>query len=91
MWRASSPPGEDAGEKERRYLSLLESVRMIAVGLDPEGRITYANPFLLELTGFTAEEILGKNWFTLFIPEGARQAAEEMFRRLRTDDIRFPR
>ena len=76
---------EDAGEKERRYLSLLESVRMIAVGLGPEGRITYANPFLLEQTGFTAEEILGKNWFTLFIPEGARQDAEERFRRLPTD------
>ncbi len=75
----------DAGEKERRYLSLLESVRMIAVGLDPEGRITYANPFLLELTGFTAQEIAGENWFALFIPEGARQGAEEIFRRLRAD------
>ncbi len=50
----------DAEEKERRYLSLLESVRMIAVGLDPEGRITYANPFLLELTGFTAQEDAGE-------------------------------
>ncbi|MBE0558907.1 MAG: PAS domain S-box protein, partial [Proteobacteria bacterium] len=72
----------DAGEKERRYLSLLESVRMIAVGLDPEGRITYANPFLLELTGYTAEEILGKNWFILFIPEGVRHATEGIFRQL---------
>ena len=72
----------DAGEKERRYVSLLESVRMIAVGLDREGRITFANPFLLELSGFTAEEILGKNWFILFIPEGVRHATEEMFRRL---------
>ena len=72
-------------EKERRYLSLLESIRMIAVGLDPEGRITYANPFLLELTGFTAQETQGQNWFALFIPDGARQGAEEIFRRLRTD------
>ncbi len=72
----------DAGEKERRYVSLLESVRMIAVGLDREGRITFANPFLLELSGFTAEEILGKNWFILFIPEGVRHTTEEMFRRL---------
>ncbi len=74
---------EDAEEKERRYLSLLESVRMIAVGLDREGKITFANPFLLELTGFTAEEILEKNWFALFIPEGVRHATEEIFRKLR--------
>ncbi len=75
----------DAEEKERRYLSLLESVRMIAVGLDPEGRITYANPFLLKLTGFTAQETQGQNWFAMFIPDGARPGAEEIFRRLLTD------
>jgi PAS domain S-box-containing protein len=74
-----------AREKERRYSSLLESIHMIAVGLDPEGRITYANPYLLELTGFTADEVLGKNWFDLFLPERGKTGAQETFKSLQGD------
>ncbi len=32
-------------EKERRYSSLLENVNLVAVGLDTNGNITFANPF----------------------------------------------
>ena len=59
-------------ESERRLRALLDDVKLIAVGLDAEGRVTYANPHLLQLTGYSAEEVLGTSWFERFLPEEAR-------------------
>jgi len=77
----------DALEQERRYRSLLETVHMIAVGLDAEGNVTFANSFLLELTGYSAAEILGENWFDRFLPEEEKQAVKQVFRDLRGDSV----
>ena len=50
-------------ESERRWLSLLENVRLLVVGFDLEGTVDYVNPYFLELTGYSEAEILQKNWF----------------------------
>lgn len=63
-------------EKDGWVRSLLENVHMFAVGLDLEGKITYANPFLLNLTRYSREEVLGKSWYQTFIHEEARQVAK---------------
>lgn len=55
-------------ESERRWRSLLDHVQLIVVGLDTQGNIEYANPFLLHLTGYEESEVLGKPWLTTFIP-----------------------
>ncbi len=68
-----SPP--DAVLLDRRFRETLENVAMIALALDPAGRITFANDFLLELTGWSRDEVLGGDWFALFTPE-----AEELRR-----------
>ncbi|MCC6445245.1 MAG: response regulator [Armatimonadetes bacterium] len=54
-------------ESERRFREILENVRLISVMLNTEGRIIFANDFLLELTGWTCQEILGTNWFEHFV------------------------
>jgi len=66
-------------EAERRFRTLLDNVRLVAVGLDQEGNVAYANPHLLELTGYTPDEALGKNWFQTFIPERDRPAVGTVF------------
>ncbi|MDJ1175929.1 PAS domain S-box protein [Roseofilum capinflatum] len=58
-------------EAERRWRTLLENVRLLVVGLDRQGTIEYVNPFFVELTGYPASEILGKNWFDTLIPAHA--------------------
>ena len=55
-------------ESERRYRTVLEKARMIAVGLDGEGRINFVNPYLLEVTGYSPDELAGRNWFEVFPP-----------------------
>jgi len=60
-------------ESERRFRMLLDNVRLVAVGLDRDGMVAYANPFLLELTGYALDEVLGRDWFDTFIPERDRE------------------
>lgn len=54
---------------ERRFREMLENVHLIAVMLDCQGRITFCNDYLLELTGWTRSELLGKDWFETFLPD----------------------
>jgi PAS domain S-box-containing protein len=68
-------------ETERRFRTLLDNVRLVAVGLDTDGQVTYANPFLVELTGYEFDQILGKEWHQVFVPERDRAAAVQAFRR----------
>ncbi len=56
-------------ESERRLREMLENLELIAVFLDPEGRVTFCNEFLCRLTGWKREEILGADWFSRFIPD----------------------
>ncbi|MBK7765160.1 MAG: PAS domain S-box protein [Sulfuritalea sp.] len=63
---------QDLRESERRFSDLLENVALVSIMLDREARITYCNDYLLRLSGWQREDVIGRNWFELFIPpEGA--------------------
>ena len=36
--------------------------------MDGQGRITYCNDYLLTLTGWRREEVIGQSWLDLVIP-----------------------
>jgi PAS domain S-box-containing protein len=55
-------------EKEERVREILENVHLVAVTLDREGNVTFCNKYFLNLTGWSLDEVVGKNWFELFIP-----------------------
>lgn len=55
-------------ESERRFTDLLENVKLISMMLDREARITFCNDYLLLLTGWQRNEVIGKNWWELFVP-----------------------
>ncbi|HEY1495157.1 MAG TPA: PAS domain S-box protein [Candidatus Solibacter sp.] len=57
-------------ESERRFRDILSTVHMVAMTLDGQGDITFCNDYLLSLTGWKREEILGRNWCDLFVPPG---------------------
>ena len=60
---------EDAlRDSENRFRTTLETVRLVAVGLDTNGRVTFANESLCALTGWTRSELVGDNWFDRCIP-----------------------
>jgi PAS domain S-box-containing protein len=63
---------------ERRFREVLENVRLVAVELDLDGRITFCNDYLVQLTGWPRDEVLGQNWFERFLPVGERAAARAL-------------
>ncbi|AOY78516.1 PAS domain S-box protein [Moorena producens JHB] len=74
-------------ESERRWRSLLENVRLVVVGLDREGKVEYVNPFFLELTKYTAAEVLGKDWFENFLPNSQQQSVQQYFQDILDPDF----
>ena len=61
-------------EAERRFRNMLDAVRLVAVGLDTDGNLNYANPHLLELAGYSRDDVMGQNWVDTFVPESDRPA-----------------
>ncbi len=66
-------------ESERRWRFLLDNVQLLVIGLDCTGRVNYANPFFLKLTGYSEAETLGHNWFESFVPLSERQQVQTVF------------
>jgi PAS domain S-box-containing protein len=62
---------EERRESDRRFRDMMSMVQLISVMLDPEARITYCNDYMLKLTGWTREQVLGRSWFEVFIPPDA--------------------
>ena len=66
---------DELGESERRFSEILGKVQLLSMMLDRDARIIYCNDYLLRLTEWTREDVLGKNWFELFVP---REIATDM-------------
>jgi diguanylate cyclase (GGDEF)-like protein/PAS domain S-box-containing protein len=70
---------QDLRESERRFSDLLGNVALISVMRDREERITYANEFLLHLTGWQREEIAGRSWIDVFVPPEIVERKQALF------------
>lgn len=78
-------------DSERRFRLMLENVQLITMMIDKEGCISFCNDFMLELTGFTRDEVIGQNIFDLFIPADERNETRERFNKmLESSDLWFP-
>jgi PAS domain S-box-containing protein len=69
-------------ESEHRFREIMEKVNLIGVSIDTNGNITFVNDYLLELSGWTREEAIGKNWFKKFLPSDQYEMVYEVFSRL---------
>ena len=54
---------------ERRMEDLLESVHLLALVLDTEGKVTFCNDQLLLLTGMTRDDLISSTWLTSILSE----------------------
>lgn len=67
---------QELRESERRFSDLLENVELVSVMLNRDAQITYCNDYLLRLTGWQREEVIGRNWFEFFIPSDIQHAKD---------------
>jgi PAS domain S-box-containing protein len=66
---------------EAAFRTLVEAAPCMIVILSPEHRILYFSRFAEQLTGYKAEAILGKDYFSIFLPpEWHRTVAEDIER-----------
>src|SRR5438067_11838 len=68
-----------AEESRRRLGALFEEMQFLAVLKDGQGRIDYCNDALLRLSGYGREDVLGKNWFDLFVPAEQREPGRSAY------------
>jgi len=60
-------------DTEHKLADLLENVNMLTVMMDKHGEVLYSNRYLQEITGYTREELIGKNWIEVFISNDNRE------------------
>ena len=66
-------------ESEQKWRNILVNIPQIGIALDPQARIVFANAHFLKLTDWKAQEIIGQDWFDLFIPENIREGVRKVF------------
>lgn len=66
-------------ESERRFREILENVELAAIILDKEGRLIFCNDFLLEVTGWRREELLGADLIEGFVAQENRAETRLVF------------
>jgi len=64
------------GESEERFRALAENAPLGVYRQDLEGNCLYTNPRWSEITGFSAEEALGKGWWRVVHADDFEGAAE---------------
>ncbi len=78
-------------ESERRFRGILEDISLLSVILDTNGNIVMVNDYLLKVTQHAREDVLGKSWFELFLPEHIRNEIYEIFMNGQSlDDVPHP-
>jgi diguanylate cyclase (GGDEF)-like protein/PAS domain S-box-containing protein len=72
--------GETALKKERDFIStLLDTIGALVVVLDPQGHIVRFNRACEQVSGYSPEEVAGKQVWDLFIPAEERAAVQKIF------------
>ncbi|MBN1196674.1 MAG: PAS domain S-box protein [Candidatus Aminicenantes bacterium] len=67
-------------QKEKDWSeSIIENAPNIVVGLGEKSEIKVFNKYAEKLTGYKAEEVIGKEWIELFIPEEQRMAINRVW------------
>ncbi len=69
---------KEATQTDQKYKDLIENSAFIVFTTDLEGNLNYVSQRCKELTGFTAEELIGENFFNLIEAEW-RNTSKEFF------------
>jgi PAS domain S-box-containing protein len=71
---------EEALQTERDFAEvLIETAQAIVLVLDNDGRIVHFNPYLEEISGYSLDEVRGKDWFDRFLMEENSQRCRDEY------------
>lgn len=69
-------------ESKRRFSDLLGNVQLLANMLDRDGRITYCNDYFVAVTGWSRDELIGRNAFTFLVPPENVAVTRQLYEQL---------
>ena len=64
---------------EKKWQNILINTPQIGIALNPRAEIIFTNAQFLKLTGWKEHEVIGQDWFDMFIPEHFRERIREVF------------
>jgi len=64
---------------EKKWRNILVSTPQIGVTINAGAKITFVNDHFLKLTGWQEHDVIGQDWFEMFIPEQAREEIRSIF------------
>ena len=67
----------------------MEKNKIIVVSLDSGALIVEFNEYAQELTGYSKDDVIGKNWFEIFIPDSNMVEVLEVFRGVFSGDKQY--
>lgn len=68
--------------KEKLSKQLLDVAGVILIVINEDEIVNFVNKKATEVLGYTEKEIIGKNWFDNFIPEGLRDEVRRVFQQI---------
>jgi len=66
-------------ESERRFNQILKSGNIVSMILNKDATILFCNEYFLQITGYSYDEVAGRNWFETFIPAERREELFKLF------------
>ncbi len=73
-------------QQERDFAeTLIHTAQVIILVLDGKGRIVRFNPYLEELSGYSLDEVKGKDWFSTFLPGRDQTRIRALFKKAVSD------
>ncbi|APS39592.1 LytS/YhcK type 5TM receptor domain-containing protein [Salegentibacter sp. T436] len=69
-------------ESEQRFTKMMLDINMVFINLDIDSKIIFCNDYLLSITGYTEEELIGKNTVDIFVPEDEKETTEKGLKEL---------
>ncbi len=74
--------------QDRDYVNrIIQNTPALVVGIAPDGTTTFINPAVETATGYTPQEVIGKNWWRLFYPGNAYSQVEALFEAFKDGDV----
>jgi len=64
---------------ERKWRNILVNTPQIGIALNLKAEIVFANTHFLKLTEWEGKEVVGQNWFDMFIPEKICEEVRQVF------------
>jgi PAS domain S-box-containing protein len=72
---------EEELKREKEYTShIVSAAPTLICGIKPDGTTTFVNDAVVRKTGYARDEVIGKNWWTLYYPGKEYAQVEKLFK-----------